>query len=215
MLPFENPCAAELFPPDLGDAISEGAFEADMIARLPDALHAGDRVLVIGSGLGVLSTLAAKTPGVDKVIAVELDSRLTPFIDAVHRANGVPWVDTLNVVPASGRVGIAPVLLRDDPTRSSMLPDEGVWCDAALVPFVDLGLVLSDEKIDVILCDLPASALKMIAEADLAPARRILARVGGQSLQFWQDGEAGAALKEQGFAARSFGSVVLMERGGR
>ena len=68
-LPFYDRSDADIIIPEVRSAITDGAYSADMIRLLPDVVRAGDRVLVIGAGLGVVSTLVAKTEGVARVIA--------------------------------------------------------------------------------------------------------------------------------------------------
>jgi hypothetical protein len=53
----------------------------------------------------------------------------------------------------------------------------------------------------------------VLAEANLGTADRILVNTREFGLRFWKEGEAGPALKRQGFSPSCFGSVVLMTRG--
>lgn len=207
--PVDSPVAAEIITPSLHAEISGGTYAASMVASLENAIADGDRVLVIGTALGILSTLAAKSRRVSEVIAIEMDSRVIPLINRVHALNGVRGVQTLNGVPTSGQRGGVPVFARFDPRMSSPLPDEGAWSQAMLVPFVDLGLILADEKISLIVCDVPYCAAQMISEVELGGVERILISAGDRPLHFWQDGEPGALLKDQGFFPEISGTAVL------
>ena len=69
-LPIDAPAAA-VITPEVCSEIRSGAYSADLIGRLPDAVMHSDRVLVIGGGLGIVSTLVARAEGIDRVIVVE------------------------------------------------------------------------------------------------------------------------------------------------
>ena len=79
-LPLDGPSDAELLIPEIRSEICSGAYSADLVRLLPDAVKPGDRVLVIGGGLGTVSSLVAKSDGVERVIAVEANTELTPYL---------------------------------------------------------------------------------------------------------------------------------------
>lgn len=53
------------------DAMRAGRFEAEEAKHIPGIVLAGDRVLEVGAGVGLISTLLARQPEVEEVIAVE------------------------------------------------------------------------------------------------------------------------------------------------
>jgi len=214
-LPLDDDCAPELVPPELRTAISEGAYAAEMIARLPDALRAGDRVLLIGAGLGVLSTLIARSHGVDQLIAIEADLRLMPYLERVHARNGVPWVQTLNAVPANGRRGRVPFFARRDLRTSSLQPHESAWQQVMMVPLVDLGLILADEQISLLVWDIPATAPQFLAEMDLGPVERVLINGDNDPSQQFRKSKTGTSLGRQGFTTRDDTGAILLQRSER
>jgi len=85
-LPFDGPSDAALIIPEIRSEIRSGAYSADLVRLLPEAVVPGDRVLVIGAGLGVVSTTVARNEGVDRVIAVEANTALIPYLNRVHVA---------------------------------------------------------------------------------------------------------------------------------
>jgi len=120
------------------------------------------------------------------VIAVEADTRLIPHLEAVHALNGVPWVETLNAVPGNARRGRVPFFVRRNLRTSSLQSHDGEWQQVMMVPFIDLGLVLSDEQISLIVWDSPASSAHILAEADLGSVERVLADGGNDTSHLWQ-----------------------------
>ncbi len=101
-LPFDGPSDAAPIIPEIRSEIRSGTYCADLVRLLPAAVVPGDRVLVIGAGLGVVSTMVARDEGVDRVIAVEANTALIPYLNRVHDLNGVSEIETINAVLAAG-----------------------------------------------------------------------------------------------------------------
>ena len=102
--------AAAVITPEVCSEIRSGAYSADLTGRLPDAIMHGDRVLVIGGGLGIVSTLVARAAGIDRVIVAEPNTSLLPYLDQVHDMNGASGVETVNALLAVGKMGESSVL---------------------------------------------------------------------------------------------------------
>jgi len=169
---LSHPAGVELRPRDLTadnlitletvNAVRDGSYCADLVARVPEVVKPKDRVLVIGAGLGVVSTLVARMPGVARVIAVEPNVSLIPHLERVHEANGVPEVETINAVLGSCAKGRVPFFARRDLRASSPAPHDGPWDLAMMVPTMDLELIVAEERISLIICE------RMLAPEELA-----------------------------------------------
>ena len=146
-LPFDGPSDAALIIPEVRSEVRSGAYCGDLVRLLSEAVVPGDRVLVIGAGLGVVSTLVARNEGVDRVIAVEANTALIPYLNRVHALNGVSEVETVNAVLAEGKKGRVPFFARRDLRTSSLLPHDRAWQQVMMVPFMDLNLILTEERI--------------------------------------------------------------------
>ena len=154
-MPFEGPSDAALIIPEIRSDLRSGAYSAEMIAQLTGAVQPDDRVLVIGAGLGVVSSLVAKAEGVDRVIAIEANTHLTKYLDRVHALNGAVGVETINAVLAENKQGRVPFFARRDLRMSSLLPHDRSWQQVMMVPFMNLNLILEEERISLIVCDIP------------------------------------------------------------
>lgn len=160
---LSHPAGVELRPRELTadnlitletiNAVRDGSYCADLIESLPETVRPDDRVLVIGAGLGVVSTLVAKMPGVSRVIAVEPNVTLIPHLEQVHEANGVPEVETVNALLGTRTNGRVPFFARRDLRASSPAPHDGPWEIAMMVPAMDLDLVVTEERISLIICE--------------------------------------------------------------
>ncbi len=214
-LPFDGPSDAALIIPEIRSELRSGAYSADLVRLLPEAVVPGDRVLVIGAGLGVVSTLIARNEGVWSVIAVEANTALIPYLNRVHALNGVSEVETLNAVLAEGKKGRVPFFARRDLRTSSLLPHDRSWQQVIMVPFMDLNLILTEERISLVVCDIPVASARLLAGAELATVERILVSCGDETALCWEEDELCSLLKARGYATgrREAGqSSVLFRR---
>ena len=212
VLPVNNPGDAELFIPQLRNAIANGHYCADLIRALPAAVPTGTRALVVGSGLGILSTLIAKIPGLARVIVIEPHVAVADSIAQVHRANGVPSVEILNAFPVEGGRGRVPFFVRHDVRASSLVPDDGPWRQVMLVPGIDLGLILAEERIGLIVAEDGAGIAPMIAEADLAAVDRVALGAFESAGRSGETEALGSSLAAAGFEAERTGVATTFSR---
>lgn len=210
-LPFEGPSDAALIIPEIRSEIRSGAYDAEMIAMLDAALRPGDRVLVIGAGLGVLSTLVAGREGVERVIAVEANTALIPYLERTHALNGVE-VETVNAVLAEGKKGRVPFFARRDPRTSSLLPHDRSWQQVMMVPFMDLNLILAEERITLIVSEIPCASAGLLARAALDRVERVLLSTADDPSSAWEDDGVCAQLVARGFVPEARGAAVLFQR---
>ncbi len=212
ILPLDGQSDAELIIPEVRSAICSGAYSAGIIRLLSDAVRPGDRVLVIGAGLGVVSTLIARSRGVERVIAFEANTSLHPYLERVHALNDVPWVETVNAVLGDGAKSRVPFFARHDIRESSLLPGDDAWKQVMMVPVMDLNVILTEERITLIVCDIPATAAQLLGRAELGSVERIIVPCGGESSPSQGGNEASLELIGQGFAAEERGTATLFER---
>ncbi len=199
-MPFDGPSDAALIIPEVRSEVRSGTYCADILRLLPEAVVPGDRVLVIGAGLGVVSTLVARNEGVDRVIAVEANTALIPYLNRVHALNGVPEVETVNAVLAEGKKGRVPFFARRDLRTSSLLPHDRAWQQVIMVPFMDLNLILTEERISLVVCDIPVVSARLLARAELATVERILVDCGDEPELCWEADALCSLLAARGYA---------------
>jgi len=199
-LPFDGPSDAALIIPEVRSEVRSGTYCADLLRLLPEAVATGDRVLVIGAGLGVVSTMVARNEGVDRVIAVEANTALIPYLNRVHALNGVSEVETVNAVLAEGEKGRVPFFARRDLRNSSLLPHDLSWHQVIMVPFMDLNLILNEERISLVICDVPVVSARLLARAELATVERILIDSGDEPGMCWEEDALCSLLTARGYA---------------
>jgi FkbM family methyltransferase len=202
-LPIDAPAAA-VITPEVCSEIRSGAYSADLIGRLPDAVMHGDRVLVIGGGLGIVSTLVARAEGIDRVIVVEPNISLLTYIDRVHDMNGASGVETVNALLAVGKKGKIPFSAQHDPRTCSAMHQDHTGQQTVLVQLMDLNMILAEERISLLICDTPVAPVELLAQADLGQVDRILL----------SDGNAVEGLDADRFCAQMIARGYFPERSG-
>jgi len=71
------------------EAMFDGGYESAELRTIAENLAAEDRVLEIGTGVGLISTFCAKRIGSDRVFTFEANPELAPLIRSVYARNGV------------------------------------------------------------------------------------------------------------------------------
>ena len=199
-LPFDGSSDAALSIPEVRSEVRSGAYCGDLVRLVSEAGGTGDRVLVIGAGLVVVSTLVARNEGVDRVIAVEANTALIPYLNRVHALNGVSEVETVNAVLAEGKKGRVPFFARRDLRASSLMPHDRSWQQVMMVPFMDLNLILTEERISLVVCDIPVVSARLLARAELATVERILVDCGDEPELCWEADALCSLLAARGYA---------------
>lgn len=97
-LSWRNPevCIAGVYIPlskyisdNVREAMFDGGYESAELRTIADNLSPEDRVLEIGTGVGLISTFCAKRIGADRVFTFEANPELAPLIQAVYARNEV------------------------------------------------------------------------------------------------------------------------------
>jgi inner membrane protein len=213
-LPFDGPSDAALIIPEIRSEIRSGSYSADILRALPEVVKPGDRVLMIGAGLGVVTTMISRCEGVERVIAVEANTAMMPYLTRVHEQNNVTGIETLNAVLADGKKGRVPFFTRRDLRTSSLVPHDQSWQQVMMVPFMDLNLILTEEQINLIVCDIPVASAQLLARADLDLVERILVSCGEDTDETWEEDGVCTLLTARGYTAETSETVVLLTRTG-
>lgn len=147
--------------------IYEGIYERPEIEGLTQIVRPGDRVLELGSGLGIISALAARAAGPEgQVRSYEANPALVDDTRAFLASNGIATVDLVHAVlvselnPAPRRFHLA-----ESFAEGSLLAKEGHDPTRTVeVPAESLAAVLAEYRPDVLICDIEG------AEVELFPA---------------------------------------------
>lgn len=224
------PFVPKIITPKIERPMRNSRYEGGECATLRRVLRPGDRVLELGAGIGLISTVAAQVEGIERIVSVEANPDLIPLIAETHRLNGVTTVELRNGVISPEDGGRVPFYLRPDFWASSMEPGSRPY--ARMVEIEQLGLapLLDELHPTVIVCDIEGGELGLFDAADLSGVRQIvlelhpkvygdegLARIAGvlaaKGLVLSGDDMAGSSV--QLFERRSVARTAPQARGNR
>jgi hypothetical protein len=202
-LPAGNPTDAALLTPETQDEIRSGAFSKGLVQWLPRAVRSGDRVLVIGAGLGIASTLIARMKGVQRLILADPDPAASAYAEQVHDLNDVRGIETLTAVLSPGGSGKIHYI-HGTPVDAPRRP--------AMAPLVNLNLILGEERISLLVLDTPSLPTQMFAGADLDHVDRVLLNCRNDLSLCWRAGGVCEQLFAHGFSPEPSDSAILFRR---
>ena len=209
LIPFDP----AIITPAIKQAIESGCFEAEEAAQLPHIVEADDVVLDIGAGIGFISTLIARRA--ERVISVEANPDLLPFMAELHHINGVNNATRLNVVLGDSDTGMATFYQRTDFWMGSLAKGPNPYNTEVQVPYRGLNALLEKEKISLIVCDIEGAESFLFAQAELCCVDRIYLELHDHITGLKGVASVFAAMAERGFAydpRYSSGAIVLFRR---
>ena len=214
--------------PYLKDVISErmvrafgrGRHERGEVNALKRILRPNDKVLELGAGVGVVSTVAAHITGAENVVAVEANPQLIPIIHKTHALNGVEGIEVLTGVGVGTiteeRV---PFYLRKDFWASSLIvpdADDPNLLRTEQVPQIDINQLLKAYQPNVLVMDIEGGELDLLPALDLSCCSHLVIELHPTAYQLGGIGKCFDILRKKGFAynarqSRS-GTVVVFTR---
>lgn len=169
------PFDPRIITPKIERPMRRGRYEGGECAALRRILRPGDRVLELGAGLGLCSTVAAQAEGVEAVVAIEANPELLPLIRETHRLNGVEGkVDLRNGVATPTGGGEIPFYVRPDFWASSMEAGSRGYARVEVLPAIGLDALLAEVRPTVIVCDIEGGELGLFDKADLSGVRHLV-----------------------------------------
>lgn len=175
------------------------------------ALRHGDRVLEVGSGIGVVGLLCAKIVGADNVLCYEANPRMAELIASNFALNGLkPNLVNRAVSLRGGDV----IFFRNDNIVSSSLSGARGG-EATAVASDALNDVIERFRPTVLVMDVEGAEVELLAQADLGAIEKIVMEVhpkvvGDEATRTLLEhlGREGLACR----AARENGEVVFLSR---
>ncbi|PJR11332.1 FkbM family methyltransferase [Sinorhizobium meliloti] len=202
-----------IITPRVRESITAGRYESKEATQVEKLLKEGDRVLEIGSGLGFISTIAARDPRTEDVLCYEADPRLISFIKSVHELNGIKKATVRNVALTTDlSQKELTFYVRKDFWGSSFAKAAGEYESTAIIPTQSFNEVVQQFRPTFIVCDIEGAELDLFFNASLFGVTRVLMEIHSRVL-----GRAGVKRLFDAMSARDFhydefhshGSVVL------
>jgi FkbM family methyltransferase len=156
--------------PELWRALTEGWYENDEVDQILAVLRPGDTVLELGAGIGFISTIIARQPGIARVVALEANPQLLPIAERTCLENGVR-VELVNaaVAPLEGEIEF---FLHPEFWASSTLPRP--HSRPTRVPSRSLASLLAEIRPQVLVVDIEGGEASLFEAVSLEGVRMVV-----------------------------------------
>ncbi len=168
------PFVPAIITPNIERPMRSNRYEGGEAAALRRILRPGDRVLELGAGIGLLSTLSAMVAGVERIVAVEANPDLIPLIHETHRLNGVTTVDLRNGIAGAQDAEDIPFYVRGDFWSSSMEPASRPYLREVSLPCFGIATLMADLRPTVIVCDIEGGESGLFDAVDMSGVRAVV-----------------------------------------
>lgn len=202
-----------IITPAIAQAIKSGYFEAEEAAQIPRIVKPDDVVLDIGAGIGFISTIIARLA--KRVISVEANPDLMPFMAELHRRNAVKNTTRLNVVLGAKAHGTATFYQREDFWMGSLAAAPNPYKSTVQVPYHSLNAQLKQDAVSLIVCDIEGAESWLFNEADLCSVDRVYLELHDHITGLKGVAAVFEAMSKRGFSydpRASNGAIVLFRR---
>lgn len=166
--------ARDDLPERVRSELFKGTYEGPECRLAIQTLEPGDRVLEIGTGIGLVSLLATRICGQGKVLSCEANAELEPLIRENFRLNGWRPNMEMRAVTKDGR---DLEFFRDDNILSSSAFDRGRSAEKTVVRSVAINELIERHQPSVLIMDAEGSEVELLSSANLTAIRAIILEV--------------------------------------
>jgi len=168
------PFVPDIITPAISQPMRNNRYEGGECKALRQLLQEGDRVLELGAGVGLTSTIAALHPGVESVLAVEANPGLISLIKETYRINKASKVTLLNGIIAADCTEPTDFYLRQDFWASSIEADSRPYEEVVKVTPYRITDLMARQNPTVISCDIEGAELGLFDDVDLSEVRLLI-----------------------------------------
>ena len=167
------------FPRQMRKGLYKGTYEQAERILVHDMLDPSDRVLEIGTGVGIVALSCAKICGADSVLCYEANPKLAEVIRANMAMNGFDV--TLRNRAVAVESGTATFHV-GDAVVSSGLRDNGNVAERITVPCDAMADVVQEFRPTAVVMDCEGAEIDLLPAADLGGVRKILLEIHPRSI---------------------------------
>lgn len=168
------PFIPQVITPNIERPMRLNRYETGECLTAQKLLKPGDRVLELGAGVGLVSTISSRVPGIEAILTIEAHPELIPVIRETHRINNVTTVELRNGLATNADQPAQNFYVRKDFWGSSMEPDSRPYAYIAQVPAFSLAGLIEEFKPTVIIADIEGGEYDLFDGADLSGVRLIM-----------------------------------------
>ncbi len=167
---------------DLERLLAKRTFEQPEREAVRKLISPGEVVLELGACLGFISTFIRKHTRAGKIIAVEANPQLIPYIQRVHALNGVRDVTVMNavVLPEPGAPTVKFYCRAQVPT-SSLSPEGAPATSIAEVATVTFADIIAQYAPKVLVVDIEGGELELFQAETLGTIEKIIIELHPQA----------------------------------
>ena len=166
------PISSDEVSPVIWQALTSGSYEAKEARSIFKAVKPGDRVLELGSGIGIITSVIAMIPDVT-VWAFEANPSTAALARRVIDANDLDNVMLSQGILTAGGPRSFRFYVRRDLWMSSMDENQGPYERAIELSSINIDEFVSRHGINVLVMDIEGAERDLLQNADLTGVDRI------------------------------------------
>ncbi|MEK1889823.1 MAG: FkbM family methyltransferase [Phyllobacterium sp.] len=208
------PLSSNEVSPVIWQALTNGSYEAKEAKWVFKAVRPNDRVLELGTGIGVITSLIAKVPGV-QVWSFEANPSTAALAQRVINANNVGNVVLSQGLLAAGEPRTIPFYIRKDLWMSSMDKNQGPYQCEISVRSTNIDDFIADHAINILVMDIEGAERDLLRRSELPGIERVFLELHDHLYGLSGIREITQALAAKGFAydpRGSYGPCVLFAK---
>ncbi len=166
------PLSSDEVSPVIWQALTDGSYEAKEARSVLKAIKPGDRVLELGSGIGIITSIIA---GIDdvKVWAFEANPSTAALAERVLQANCRGNVVFSQGLLTADAPSTYPFYVRKDLWMSSMDENQGPYEQRIEISSENIDAFIASHGITALVMDIEGAERDLLGRADLAGVERI------------------------------------------
>ncbi|EEQ92878.1 FkbM family methyltransferase [Brucella intermedia] len=166
------PITSDEVSPVIWQALTSGSYEAKEARSIFKAVKPGDRVLELGSGIGIITSIIARIADVS-VWAFEANPTTAALARRVVDANGLNNVVLSQGILTAGEPSSFRFYVRRDLWMSSMDENQGPYEHAIELFSTNIDEFIAQHGINVLVMDIEGAERDLLQNADLTGVERI------------------------------------------
>lgn len=197
-------------PKGIRRALYKEVYEGDELKLVRSVLKKGDRVLDIGTGIGVIAAACARICGAENVTCYEANPKTVDLIQRNFRLNGMEV--SLRRKAMATYSGSVHFYLSDNILSSSMIDRQ--LGEPTEIPCDDINDALAEVKPNIVVMDVEGAEIELLPYANLVNVSKLLVElhphvVGGEKIDALCSNMADRGFTHQQMAGKN---VVLFAR---
>lgn len=153
-------------------SLRSGEYEAKEARSVRSLLRSGDRVLELGTGLGIITTIMAKTPGV-RIWSFDANPAVIALARRVLDANDIQNVVLEQGLLTAGQAGDHVFYVRPDFWMSSMIEEQGSYLTTIPLKSSNVDDFIAKESVNVLVMDIEGAERELLSHARLDGVDRV------------------------------------------